>query len=74
MHWILLSCILVLQMGFPGGSKESACSTGNLGLIPGLGRSPAERNSHPLQYFGLENSMHSGVSQARVHGVIKSQT
>ena len=39
-------------LGFPCGSagKESTCSMGDLGLIPGLGRSPGEGNSHPLQY------------------------
>ena len=47
--------------GFPGGSagKESACNLGNLGLIPGLGRSPGEGKGYPLQYSGLENSMGS---------------
>ena len=45
--------------GFPGGSagKESTCKVGNLGLIPGLGRSPGEEKVYPLQYSGLENSM-----------------
>ena len=45
--------------GFPGGSagKESACNAGDLGSIPGLGRSPGEGKGHPLQYPGLENSM-----------------
>ena len=44
---------------FPGGSagKESACNVGDLGLIPGLGRSPGEGKGCPLQYSGLENSM-----------------
>ena len=44
--------------GFPGGSdgKASACSAGDLGLIPGLGRSPGEGNGNPLQYSYLENS------------------
>ena len=58
-------------MGFPGGSdgKESAHSAGDLGLIPGLGRSPAEGNGYPLQYSDLENSM-----DCLVHGVAKSQT
>ena len=37
--------------------KESACNTGDLGSIPGLGRSPGEGTGHPLQYSGLENSM-----------------
>ena len=57
--------------GFPGGSvdKESACSAGNLGLIPGLGRSPGEGNDCPLQYSGLEDSM-----DCIVHGVSKSRT
>ena len=46
-------------MGFPCGSagKDSACSVGDLGLIPGLGRSPGEGKGYPLQYSGLENSM-----------------
>ena len=44
---------------FPCGSdgKESACKAGDLGLIPVLGRSPAEGKGYPLQYSGLENSM-----------------
>ena len=44
-------------MGFPGGSdgKESASNVGDLGSIPGLGRSPREGNSSPLQYSYLEN-------------------
>ena len=56
--------------GFPCGSpgKESACDVGDLGSIPGLGRSPGEGNGYPLQYFGLQNSM-DGI----VHGVTKSQ-
>ena len=46
-------------MGFLGGSagKESTCSVGDLGSIPGLGRSPEEGSGYPLQYSGLENSM-----------------
>ena len=45
--------------GFPGGSdsKESACTAGDLSLIPESGRSPGERNGYPLQYSCLENSM-----------------
>ena len=44
--------------GFPGGSagKESTCSVGDLGLMPGLGRFPGEGNGYPPQYSGLENS------------------
>ena len=57
--------------GFPGGSagKESTCSAGDLGSIPGLGRSTGEGNSYPLQYSGLENAMDSIVD-----GVTKSGT
>ena len=48
-----------MTLGFPGGSagKESSCNAGDLGSIPGLGRSPGEGNGHPLQYSGLENPM-----------------
>ena len=44
-------------MGFPGGAagRESACNEGDLGVSPGLGRSPGEGNGSPLQYSGLEN-------------------
>ena len=52
-------------MGFPCGSagKESACNAGDLGSIPGLGRSPGERNGYSLQYSGLENSSLCGCKQ-----------
>ena len=45
-------------LGFPCGSagKESACNAGDLGLIPGLGRSPGVGKGYPLQYSGLEDS------------------
>ena len=61
--------------GFPGcsDSKESSCNAGNLGSIPGLGRSPGEGNCYSLQYSGLENSMDRGAWQVTVHGVAKSQ-
>ena len=54
---------------FPCGSadKESACNVGDLGLNPGLGRSPGEGKDYLLQYSGLENSMDSIV-----HGVANS--
>ena len=47
------------SLGFPGGSdgKASACNARDLGLIPGLGRSPGEGNGNPLQYSCLENPM-----------------
>ena len=46
-------------MGFPcvSAGKESSCNVGDLGLIPGLRRSPGEGKGYPLQYSGLENSM-----------------
>ena len=61
---------------FPGDSdgKEFTCNSEDLGLTPGLGRSPGEENGYPLQYSGLENSMDRGASQAIVHGVTKSRT
>ena len=54
--------------------KESAHNVGDLGLIPGLGRSPGEGKGYLLQYSGLENSMNRGAWQATVHGVPKSWT
>ena len=54
--------------------KESACNSGDLGLIPELGISPGEGNGYPLQYSGLENFMDRGTWQATVHGVAKSRT
>ena len=61
----------MFQIGFICGSagKESTCNVGDLGLIPGLGRSPGEEKGYPLQYSGLENPMDSIV-----HGVTKSWT
>ena len=58
-------------LGFPCGSalKESARNVGDLGSIPGLGRSPGEGKGDPLQYSGLENS-----TDCIVHGVTKSRT
>ena len=62
---------LCLPTGFPCDSagKESACNVGDLGSIPGLGRSPEEGKGYPLQYSGLENS-----KDCIVHGVTKSGT
>ena len=52
----------------------SACNVGDLGLIPGSGRSPGEGNGNPLQYSCLENPMDGGAWWATVHGVAKSRT
>ena len=59
----------IWNLGFPGGlaGNKSAHNAGDLGLIPGLGRSPGEGKSYPLQYSGLKNSM-----DYIVHGVAKS--
>ena len=56
-------------LGFPYGSasKESACNVGDLGLIPGLGRSPGKGNGYPLQYSDLENYMQSVRSYIYVY-------
>ena len=54
--------------------KESTCSAGDSGSIPGLGRSPGGGYGNPLQYSCLENSMDRGIWQATVLGVTKSQT
>ena len=66
----------MLLWGFPGGSevKASACNVGDLGLIPGSGRSPGEGKGNPLQYSCLENPMDRGAWWATVHGVAKSRT
>ena len=53
---------------------ESACSAGDLGLMPGLGRSPGDGNGNPLQYSCLENPVDGGAWQATLHGVAKSRT
>ena len=83
-HWFLLSgpsemgpkssqnylCSHFFFVGFPcsSASKESACNTGDLGSVPGLGRSLAELNSYPLQYSCLDNSM-----DCIVHGVTNNR-
>ena len=72
-------------VGFLDGSdgRESACSTGDLSLIPGLGRSrrssqeipnPGEGNGNSLQYSCLENPMDRGAWQVTVHGVAELDT
>ena len=64
------------RLGLPGGSdgKESACSAGDLGSIPGWGRSPGEGHSNPLQYSCLGNPMDRGAWPTAVRGFAKSQT
>ena len=70
-HWGRDRLPTPVFLGFPWGSagKESTCIAGDLGLIPGLGRSPGEGKGYPLQYSGLENS-----KDWIVHGVAESNT
>ena len=60
--------VTLIGWWIPGSSagKESACNVGDLGSIPGLGRSPGEGNGYPLQYSGLENSIDYSMGLKRV--------
>ena len=68
--------ILFLLMTSRGSSdsRESACNAGDLGSIPGAGRSHGERNGNPLHYSCLENPMDRGAWRATVHEITKSWT
>ena len=63
-------------MDFPDGldGKASAYNVGDLGSIPGLGKSPGEGNGKPLQNFCLENPKDRVACRVTVHGVARSQT
>ena len=67
---------VVIIWGFPAGSdgKESTCNAGDLGSIPGLGRSPGEENGNTIQCSCLGNPMDGRAWWATVHDVAKSQT
>ena len=67
---------MLIDEGFPGGSggKASAFYVGDVGSIPGLGRSPGEGNGNPLQFSCLEIFMDAGAWKVTVHEVAKSQT
>ena len=73
---LLVTYFMYSSVGFPGGSevKASAFNAGDLGLIPGSGRSPGEGNGNPLQYSCLENPMDRGDWWATVHRAAKSWT
>ena len=66
----------MMSTGFPddSDSKESACNAGDLGSIPGLGRSAGGGNGYPLQCSCLGNPMDKEAWWATVHGIAKSQT
>ena len=71
-----LLCDFQCLMGFPGGlgGKESSCSEGDTGLIPGSRRFPREGNGYPLQYSCLKNSLDREAWRVTVHGAPKRQT
>ena len=75
-YLIIFHFFSFLLMTFCGSSdsKESACNAGDLGSIPGSGRSSGEGNGNPLQYSCLENPMDRGAWRATVHEVTKSWT
>ena len=72
LHCWVVSSLYILRE-FPNSSvgKETVCSAGDLGSIPGSGRSPGKGNGNPLQYSCLENPMDRGAWQATVHGVAR---
>ena len=71
---ILKGCLVGLGLPRWLTGKESACSEGDMGSVPGWGRSPGEGNGNPLQYSCLENPMDRGARRATVHGVAKNWT
>ena len=68
-----ITLIYTIPKGVPcdSDSKESACNSGDPGLIPGLERYPGEGNGNPLQYSCLDNPMDRGAWWATVHGVTR---
>ena len=71
-----LDLMVTSDKGLPWwlSGRKSACNAGDLGSVPGLGRSSGGGHGNPLQYSWLENSMDRGALQATVHGVAQSQT
>ena len=62
-----------LAAHYGSDGKEFACSTGDLGSIPGLGRSPGEGNGNPLQYSCLENPMDCSLPGPSIHGILQAR-
>ena len=73
---IYIYIYIYIKLSFPCGldGKESTCYAGDLGLIPGSGRSPGEGTGYQLQYPCLENPMEREAWQAIIYGVTKSWT
>ena len=69
---LLFSCPTIIGLPWWLSGKESTCNAGDMGMIPGSGRSPAEGNGYSLQYSCLANPTDRGARQATVHGVAKS--
>ena len=65
-----------IELGLPRrlSGKEPACQAGDMGFIPGSGKSPGEGNGNPLQYSCLGNVMDKGAWGTAIHGVVKSWT
>ena len=74
MAWVQNSVLIGKCLGFPGGSdsKESTCNAGDLGSIPGLGRSSGGGPGNPLQYSCLENPMDREAWRTAVYGVVST--
>ena len=77
--WPSILVIFKLEVGTEGlrlwlSGKESTCQAGDVGSVPGSGRSPGEGNGNPLEYSGLENPMDRGAWQATAPKVTKSRT
>ena len=75
MHEHFIDIKGLMCVGFPCSlaGKESACNAGDLGLIPGLGRSPGEGKGYPLQYSGLEDSMDCSLPGSSVRGILQAR-
>ena len=73
---VIMLCATVKKFGLPMwlSGKEFACNAGDLGSVPGLGRSPGEGNGNPLLYSCLGSPMNRGTWRATVRGVAKSRT
>ena len=72
--WVYMCPPILNHIYASSNGKESACNAGDLGLIPGSGRSPGEGHGNQLQYYCLENSMDRGAQWATVNGIAEVDT